>query len=83
VADATVVGVADERWGESVTGVVELVPGGRVSEEGLRDFVRGRLAGYKCPKRIVFADNLGRSPSGKADYKRAKALAMEALGPQG
>jgi fatty-acyl-CoA synthase len=81
VADATVVGVADERWGESVTGVVELVPGGRVSAEALRDFVHERLAGYKCPKRIVFVGDLGRSPSGKADYKRARELAVAALGP--
>jgi fatty-acyl-CoA synthase len=80
VADATVVGIPDEKWGESITGVVELAPGGLASEEELRDFVRKRLAGYKTPKRIVFVASVGRSPSGKADYKRAKALALEALG---
>jgi fatty-acyl-CoA synthase len=80
VADATVVGVPDEKWGESITGVVQPAPGPRASEQELRDFVRERLAGYKTPKRIVFVDDLGRSPSGKADYKRAKALALQALG---
>ena len=78
VADAVVVGLADEQWGEAVTGVVELQPGREASETALRAFVRERLAGYKVPKRIVFVDSVGRSPSGKADYKGAKALAAAA-----
>ena len=78
--NSTVVGVPDEKWGEAITGVVQPAPGGRASEQELRDFVRERLASYKTPKRIVFVESLGRSPSGKADYKRAKALALEALG---
>jgi fatty-acyl-CoA synthase len=80
VADATVVGLPDARWGEAVTGVVQLAAGARVGEPELQAFVRERLAGYKTPKRIVFVDDLGRSPSGKADYKRAKELAIAALG---
>ncbi len=80
VADATVVGLPDDKWGESVTGVVQLEPGGQASEEELCGHVRGHLAGFKTPKRIVFVDSVGRSPSGKADYKRCKALALEALG---
>jgi fatty-acyl-CoA synthase len=80
VADATVVGLPDEKWGEAVTGVVELRAGAEVGEQELRDHVREQLAGYKTPKRVVFVDSVGRSPSGKADYKRAKALALEALG---
>ena len=50
------------------------------SESMLRDFVREKLAGYKVPKRVVFAASVGRSPSGKADYKGAKAKVKEALG---
>jgi fatty-acyl-CoA synthase len=80
VADATVVGLPDEKWGESVTGVVQLEPGSEATEEELRARVREHLAGYKTPKRIVFVESVGRSPSGKADYKRCKALAREALG---
>ena len=82
VADAVVVGLPDEQWGEAVTGVVELRPGGEASEAALRDFVRQRLAGYKVPKRLVFVDSVGRSPSGKADYKGAKAKALAAA-PRG
>lgn len=79
VADATVVGLPDEKWGESVTGVVQLEPGSVASEEDLRAHVRGHLAGYKTPKHIVFVDSVGRSPSGKADYKRCKDLALQQL----
>jgi len=79
VADATVVGLPDEKWGEAVTGVVELSPDGASDEASLRDHVRSLLAGYKTPKRIVIVESVGRSPSGKADYKRAKALAKAAL----
>jgi fatty-acyl-CoA synthase len=78
-----VVGVPDEKWGEAVTGVVQLAPGAGVAEQELQAFVRERLAGYKAPKRIVFVDDVGRSPSGKADYKRAKTLALGAIGPAG
>ena len=73
VADAVVVGLPDEDWGEAVTGVVELAPGAAADEAALRAFVRERLSGYKVPKRIAFVASVGRSPSGKADYKGAKA----------
>ncbi|MEB2344761.1 MAG: acyl-CoA synthetase [Deltaproteobacteria bacterium] len=76
VADAIVVGVPDEKWGEAVTGVVRLEAGRSTSEQELRTHVRERLAGYKTPKRIVFSEATLRAPNGKADYKGAKALAL-------
>jgi fatty-acyl-CoA synthase len=83
VEDAVVVGLPDERWGEAVTGVVALRPEMIASEEELREQVRERLAAYKAPKRIVFVDTVGRSPSGKVDYKAAKERARRALGLAG
>jgi fatty-acyl-CoA synthase len=80
VRDAVVVGIEDEKWGQAVNALVELEAGAAGEEAELRDFVRGKLAGYKVPKRVVFAPNVGRSPSGKADYKGAKAKVKEALG---
>jgi 3-oxocholest-4-en-26-oate---CoA ligase len=80
VRDALVVGVPDDKWGQAVTGVVELVENGTVEEDELRAFVRTRIAAYKSPKRILFADDLKRAPNGKADYKRIRALAFGALG---
>ncbi len=82
VADAIVVGVPDEKWGEAVTGVVRLEAGRRATEEELRAHVRERLAGYKTPKRVVFTEASMRAPNGKADYKGAKQQALAAAGAQ-
>ncbi len=77
--DALVVGVPDEKWGQAVTGVVQLAPGAELDEEALRRHVHQSLAGYKCPKRIVAIDDLGRASNGKADYKRITDYAKSAL----
>jgi 3-oxocholest-4-en-26-oate---CoA ligase len=79
VADALVVGVPDERWGQSITAVVQLVPGQSLDEVELRAFAHARLAGYKVPKRVLVKDNLERAPNGKADYKLIRAYAERAL----
>jgi fatty-acyl-CoA synthase len=80
VRDCAVVGLPDEKWGEAVTALVELEAGRSASEAALRAFVRERLAGYKVPKRLVFAASVGRAPSGKVDYKGAKTQVKQALG---
>jgi fatty-acyl-CoA synthase len=54
--------------------------GGSATEDELRAFVQSKLARYKAPKRILFKDNLGRAPNGKADYKSIKAFALKELG---
>jgi fatty-acyl-CoA synthase len=46
----------------------------------LVDHVRARLAGYKRPRHIVRVSELVRSPTGKSDYRLAKATALNALG---
>ena len=78
VVDAVVVGLPDERWGEHVTAVVEFRPERSASLEELRDHARASLAGYKLPKQLVVVDVVERSPSGKADYRWAKARAADA-----
>ncbi|GAB5453924.1 MAG: acyl-CoA synthetase [Henriciella sp.] len=83
VRDALVVGVPDDKWGQAVTGVVELVDGAGAEEDELRAFVRTKLAPYKAPKRVLFADDLKRAPNGKADYKRIRKIAFKALGIDG
>jgi fatty-acyl-CoA synthase len=80
VDDSVVVGVPDEKWGHAVTAVVQLCPGAVPDEEGLQKAVRGKLAHYKCPKRILFVDTVGRAPNGKADYPAVTKLALESLG---
>ncbi len=78
VEDALVVGLVDEKWGQAVTGVVELRSGASLDEAALRGYVRERLAGYKTPKQIFAVARMFRAPNGKADYKGALAFAEQA-----
>ena len=80
VFDAVVVGVPDERWGERVVAVIELRDGvPQPTLEQLDEHARAHLAGYKVPRDAVFVDHVLRSPSGKPDYRWAKATAAAAL----
>jgi O-succinylbenzoic acid--CoA ligase len=63
VADAGVFGRPDPEWGESVTASVVLR--GPAEAQELRDWVAGRLAGFKVPKAIELTNELPRNPSGK------------------
>jgi acyl-CoA synthetase (AMP-forming)/AMP-acid ligase II len=65
VTDVAVIGIPDDRWGESVRAVVVLRPGAQVSEQDLISWCRERLAAYKCPRTVDFIDALPRNPTGK------------------
>ena len=75
VFDCTVVGVPDERWGQRVAAVVEFAPGESATLEELDAHARKFIAGYKVPRELHVVDRIVRSPSGKPDYRWAKALA--------
>jgi fatty-acyl-CoA synthase len=65
VSAAAVVGVPDEKWGEVPVAIVTLSPGHRFSLEELQSHLDGRIARYKIPKRLLVADDLPRTASGK------------------
>ncbi|MFT7243785.1 MAG: acyl-CoA synthetase (AMP-forming)/AMP-acid ligase II [Candidatus Azotimanducaceae bacterium] len=80
VADCLVVGLADEKWGQSITAVVQLNPGYELEEMELKDFARQHLAAYKLPKRILVRGSLERAPNGKANYKLIQEFAEAEIG---
>jgi long-chain acyl-CoA synthetase len=64
VQDVAVIGVPDEKWGETVKAIV--VPAGsRPDPAELISFTRARLAHYKCPRQVEFVDELPRNAAGK------------------
>jgi fatty-acyl-CoA synthase len=79
VADAVVVGVPDEKFGEAITAVVEPADG-TIDEAALIAHVKEHLAHYKAPRSVVAIDTIGRAPNAKVDYKRMKAYALGRLG---
>ena len=73
VADAAVIGVPSQTWGEDVKAFVVPVPGATVDSAELVAFVREHLAGFKVPRTIEVLDVLPRNPSGKVLKKDLRA----------
>ncbi len=79
VYDVVVTGRPSVRWGNEVVAIVQLTDGQRVDAESIIAEAARHIARYKLPKDVVFCDRVQRSPSGKADYRWAKAQVTEAL----
>ena len=79
VQDCAVVGLPDEKWGERVTVVVQLLPGAAAEPEEIRMFARERLGGVKAPKQVEIWPDLPRSKVGKV-LKREIKEALQAPG---
>ena len=75
IEDCVAVGIPDTRFGEIVTLVASRHSD--ISETELIDYVKDQIATYKAPRRIIFVDAVYRSPSGKADYRWAKEIALQ------
>lgn len=79
VFDAGVVGVADERFGQKVVGMVQLRPGVDFNAQQISAFCREKVAGYKCPRHLFAVESVPRTPVAKTDYRKLKTLAESLL----
>ena len=80
IYDCLVIGLPDERFGECVTAIFSTIDGEALSADIIKAHVRGLLADYKAPRHYVMTQKVPRADNGKADYKRAKTIALNALG---
>ena len=79
VRDCVVVGVPDERFGETVAALVEPVPGQVIDAQQVIAHVRGRLARHKAPRHVMPVDAIGRGPNGKADHPGLRTKVLDWL----
>ena len=83
VAECTVLGLPDERWGEAVTAVIVTAAGARLTEADVIEYVRPRIAGFKRPQRVYFVDSLPRNASLKVRKDAVRARLAELALPAG
>ncbi len=79
ILDCAVVGVPSDKFGEEIWALVQFDPGESLESEDVSKFVKSHLAGYKAPKRTIGVTTIGRSPSGKVDYKKMRDIALAEL----
>ncbi len=82
VDDCLVVGMPDDQYGQIVSAVVQVSEGSTLSAEDVTEWVRGKLARYKAPRRVFFVDKVPRMPNGKADYPAAREIAEQKYAEQ-
>ncbi|MEN6474546.1 MAG: fatty acyl-CoA synthetase [Syntrophaceae bacterium] len=72
IEEVAVIGLPDPKWIEIVAAVVVPKQGALITDKDLIAFCKERLAGFKCPKRIVVVDKLPKNPSGKILKRKLK-----------
>jgi fatty-acyl-CoA synthase len=79
IADALVVGRPDDRFGQIVVALVEPRDGVELTPSEIRAFAAERVARFKAPRAVLLCEQIGRFPTGKANYRWAKQAALDAV----
>jgi fatty-acyl-CoA synthase len=80
VADVQVVGVPDARYGEELCAWVIVRAGASLDEDAVREYCRGRLAHFKVPRYVIFADEFPMTVTGKVQKFKMRETSIERLG---
>jgi acyl-CoA synthetase (AMP-forming)/AMP-acid ligase II len=81
IEQAAVVGVPDDRWGETPKAVVVVAPGRQLSPADVIGFCRERIAGFKCPTQVEMRADLPRTATGKVQKFLLRPPAAGGEGP--
>ena len=73
VAEVAVIGVPDEKWGETIKALVVLAEGEEVTEADLIAWCKDKAAGFKAPTSVEFRDELARTATGKLQKFKLRA----------
>ena len=74
VNESVLVGKSDEKWGEKVVAAVTLKPGARLTEADIKAFCKMHLHDWKCPKEIIFLEDIPRNTMGKVLKEEVKKI---------
>jgi malonyl-CoA/methylmalonyl-CoA synthetase len=77
VAESSVVGVPDDKWGERVVAAIILKPGALLNPQSVKDHCKIHLHDWKCPKQVVFLQQLPRNTMGKVLKEEIKRRLLE------
>jgi fatty-acyl-CoA synthase len=80
VADVSVIGVPDERYGEELCAWIIPRPGATLQDEAIRQYCRSRLAHYKVPRYVLFVDEFPMTVTGKVQKFKMREASIEQLG---
>jgi len=69
IEEVAVIGVPDDKWGESVKAVIRLKKGATATEKDIIEWCRGKMAGYRVPRSVDFVSDYPRTAAGKVQKK--------------
>jgi fatty-acyl-CoA synthase len=82
IADVQVIGVPDEKYGEELCAWVIARSGAELDEDAVREYCRGRLAHFKVPRYVIFAEEFPMTVTGKVQKFKMREASVERLGLQ-